>query len=359
MKRVKFSDLKKKSIESGFVVGEAEEAELIRKGLFRARVVEVHKRYSFVSPEPKHLKIETEDVFLATVAKKYLTLYRQERNFLSVGDVVFCRFSRPNETPSVSDLESCSIEFRTNRQNRFMRLDPGTEVRGHVIAANINQIAIIASILVPEVKWGLLDRFLVLAEEEGVDIVIVLTKSDLLLASQDEKFAEKYQRAKSIYEGLGYQIIEIQSNLEAKKNPQLKKLTKLFRNKLTLLSGHSGVGKSSLVNLLGAEMEQEVEENPIQRKGRHTTSFSRLLGLDAGGYIIDTPGVRSFSLPPRSARELSWCFREMRQFLDQCRFRECTHRTEPKCSVLEAVENGFISQMRYKSYLNLLEELNS
>lgn len=222
--------------------------------------------------------------------------------------------------------------------------------------ANIDLMVIVASVLHPEVRWGLIDRILVQAEMDNIPAVIVLNKVDLLsdanLASAE--FLANYKRRVEIYKSIGYQVFEICALKPKKTLDSIKELKLLFKGKLVGFCGHSGVGKSSVVNLMKPEFEQIVDDDPeIFYKGRHTTTYNSLLRLGIGAYAIDTPGVRSFDTETQDAITLSACFREFAN--RRCKYRECSHTVEPECGVLQALEEGFISQERYRSFLGILK----
>lgn len=324
---------------------------LLKKDYFTARVVEVQKKYVFVAPEKSPLKIDTKDVWLATVAKKFLQNKRVERNFIVVGDRVLCLKS-PHEDSE--EFPQCTIEYRASRDTQISRIDPLLNDREHILASNISQLVIVASYLNPNVKWGLIDRFLVQAEHEDLKAVIILNKQDLLKKCEKSNFVEECRQYEKIYKKLGYQVISFQASKAHTTKKEQKILHDVFDHNITLISGHSGVGKSSITNLLNPEIEQEVEELEISRKGRHTTTYSSLLKLEKGGFIIDTPGIRSFTLMDLDPVSLSWGFIEMRPFINKCRYRECKHHTEPDCMIIKAVQEKKISQHRYQSYLSIL-----
>ena len=327
------------------------------KAAFGARVVEVHKRYAFVSTENKRGKINTNDVWLATIARKFLVAERAERNFVAVGDRVFCSPAPEQKRDEEPDLPRCVIQNVAPRSAKISRLDPHHPGLEHVMASNMDLLVVVASFRNPTVKWGLIDRYLVLAESEGIEAVIVLNKRDLLEdQGEREGFVAQVNEMTKIYRMLGYLVFDLQANDEhANKDPQIKQLKKILKGKISLFSGHSGVGKSSIVNLFEQEIIQPVEEDAnIFYKGRHTTTYASLIKLGTGGYIIDTPGIRSFTFHEKSAIELSHCFVEMRPLLGRCKYRECRHMEEPGCVVREAVELGTISRARYKSYLGIL-----
>jgi ribosome biogenesis GTPase len=325
-------------------------------GAFAARVVEVHKRYCFVSTETTRGAVKTNDVWLATTARKFLVANRAERNFVAVGDRVLCTPAPEQATGNPTDLPQCVIQFLAPRRAKIARLDPHRPGLEHVLATNMDQVMIVASYLNPPVKWGLIDRYLVLAETEGVPAIIVLNKQDLLDAAEDQEWADHCRAMVETYRGLGYPTFSVVANAEgAAETEQIKEIKRLFDGKVTLLSGHSGVGKSSVINLFDPELVQVVEpDEDIFYKGRHTTTFASFIKLGTGGYCIDTPGIRSFTFPEKSAIELSHCFVEMRPLLGQCKFRECRHLDEPDCVVRAAVEAGRITRWRYKSYLGIL-----
>lgn len=321
---------------------------------FAGRVVEVHKRYAFVSPEHEFGQIDSKTIYLATVARKFLTFERAERNFIVVGDRVLCRMVSDDEAQASSELPSCVINHLAPRQSAVRRKDPISASRSHVLASNIDQLLIVASYRSPKVKWGLIDRYLLLAEEQEIEPMIVLTKQDLLADVSDE-FRQGCEKEIETYRNLGYKVVSLSILDRKKAAPQLKVLSEFLHGSMTLLSGHSGVGKSSLINEFKPEIIQEVEPNSdIFYKGRHTTTYASLIKLAAGGAVIDTPGIRSFVLDDRSVIELSYGFREIRQLMSACKFRECRHIDEPQCAVLAALEQGKLSERRYRSFKAML-----
>lgn len=325
-------------------------------GAFAARVVEVHKRYCFISTESEVGKVKTNDVWLAEVARKFLVAQRAERNFVSVGDRVLCTPATGISAEVKSDLPRCVVQHLSPRRAKIARLDPHTPNRLHVLASNMDQLMIVASFLSPTVKWGLIDRYLVLAESEGIESIIVLNKRDLLEESEDMDFVAQCVEMEAIYRKLGYPVYNLAVDVLSNEDKvQVQELQERLKGRITLLSGHSGVGKSSLINLYDPEIVQVVEENDdIFYKGRHTTTFASFIKLGTGGFVIDTPGIRSFTFDEKSSIELSHCFVEFRPFLGKCKFRECRHIEEPSCVIRDEVEAGRISRARYKSYLAIL-----
>jgi ribosome biogenesis GTPase / thiamine phosphate phosphatase len=348
--KIKISDNKEKK----FILAKKDWNKYYEKEYFAARVVEVHKKYAFVSPELQHKKIDTTDVYLATVAKKFLQSDRTERNFIVVGDQVLCR---KDSVRLSEDLPQCVIEFRDKRSTQVTRKDPLLESREHVLAANIDRLIIVASYLTPKVSWGLLDRFLVLAEIENLEPIIILNKKDLLDSSPDLLFKKICDKYFKIYSSLGIKVMPfVALNQDKISTQSLADLSNIFSENISLIVGHSGVGKSSIVNLLNPEIDQEVEQVDIIKKGRHTTSYSSFIKVKGDGFIVDTPGVRSLALNKIEPALLAWAFKEMRPYLTECRYRSCQHNKEPDCAVRSAVDNDFISKERYISYLGLLSE---
>lgn len=324
------------------------------KETFAARVVEVHKRYCFVSPERVRGKIATKDVWLATLARKWLITKRVERNLVCVGDRVLCSVAHEGFDTAESDLPKCVIDNMAPRTSRIARVDPTDETRFHVLASNIDQMIITSSYLNPLIKWGLIDRYLVLAESEGIRPIIALNKRDAL-AEADPAFRDLCAARAATYRTMGYTVIDVQANAaDALKDPGIITLRDMLKDNVSLFTGHSGVGKSSLVNLFRPEIVQDVEPNSdIFYKGRHTTSFASFLKLKTGGYVIDTPGIRSFVLPDMEAIDLSRYFADLAPFADKCEYRECAHIDETDCAVKRAVEEGLIADWRYKNYMGI------
>lgn len=334
------------------------------KGMRLGRVIEVQKRNIFIAEEDKDGLPQTENLWFCSIAKRHFQRAHRERNFVVVGDRILFEPDVHLEldgegTPLNTDLPLGVIQHAFPRTSKIARKDPMHPEWEHIMLANIDLIVIVASVLNPEVRWGLIDRFLVQAELENIPAVIILNKHDLLsnesLASQE--FIQKYNKRVSIYREIGYEVIELSALKRKKYAEQIKHIRKIFKGKLVGFAGHSGVGKSSIVNLMKPEFEQIVDENPdIFYKGRHTTTYNSLLQLDIGAYAIDTPGIRSFQIDPVDAITLSSCFPEFRNL--KCKYRECAHDLETGCAVKQALSEGKISQERYRSYLGILKGIS-
>lgn len=346
---------KSSKLDEEFEVAESKWGEKTDSG-FAARVVEVHKRYAFVSPETREGDVKTRDVWLATIARKFMQAKRQQRNFIVVGDRVLCTQTSEDHAGVVTDLPQCVIQHLSPRRSLIKRIDPHRSDMEHVLASNVDQLLIVASYLSPAVKWGLIDRYLVLAELQGIKPIIVLNKKDLL-ANEKQQFIDDCAANVGVYRSLGYKVYSVQANAPlAKKNIEVQELKMDLKGKISMLSGHSGVGKSSLVNLFEPELVQAVEKNDdIFYKGRHTTSYASFIKLGTGGYVIDTPGIRSFVLQEVSHRELAEGFIDFKPFLGGCKYQGCRHIDEPDCAVKRATENGLISGRRYESYRGILQ----
>jgi ribosome biogenesis GTPase len=216
------------------------------------------------------------------------------------------------------------------------------------VAKNLDQILIVGSFVSPEIKTGLIDRLLVLAEIEGISPVICLNKSDLLPeGAQDWQIAE-------MYAGIGYPTVLT----SAKKAIGLSELYESLKGKRSALSGHSGVGKSSLLNALSPHLQIHVEEvSRSHNKGRHATTQVRIYKLDEQTEVIDLPGLKMIDFIDIHPFEARLYFREFHQFADDCHFSDCLHLTEERCAVKEAVTSGHIHPLRYQSYINFVESL--
>ncbi len=271
-------------------------------------------------------------------------------NPVSVGDEV--------EIETESETENTAIITGIlPRRNYINRQSPRLKHQHHIVAANIDQSALIATLKDPRTSQGFIDRFLVASEMYHVPAVIVFNKADLYRKKEMQQFEE----LKAMYEAVGYPVLLV----SVQQNQGLEEVRSLLQHKTTLISGHSGVGKSSLLNALLPDLQLKTQDvSGWSGKGMHTTTFAEMYdlpggqaGMPGGGRVIDTPGMREFGLVDVSKQELSHYFPEMRERLNNCQFNNCMHINEPGCAVKEAVINGEIAENRYVSYVNILDSI--
>ncbi|HEX6190756.1 MAG TPA: ribosome small subunit-dependent GTPase A [Chitinophagaceae bacterium] len=264
-------------------------------------------------------------------------------NPVSVGDIVVIEPENELEnTATITDIQA--------RHNYINRQSPRAKHQHHIIAANLDQSILVATLKEPRTSQGFIDRFLVASEMYHVPAVIVFNKSDLY----KKKELDKFEQWEAIYKAAGYKVVLI-SVTEQKGIDEVKDLLK---DKTTLISGHSGVGKSSLLNAVLPELQLRTQDvSGWSGKGMHTTTFAEMYDLPFGGRLIDTPGMREFGLVDISRQELSHYFPEMRERLNDCQFNNCMHINEPGCAIKEAVINGDIPEDRYISYCTILDSI--
>ena len=236
-----------------------------------------------------------------------------------------------------------------DRRNYIIRKSQNLSKQSHIIAANVDQAFLTVTINYPQTSTTFIDRFLASAEAYRVPVILVFNKTDLL----DEDERRYQQMMMTLYENIGYQCIAI----SAENGTGVEVLESLLQGKTTVLSGNSGVGKSTLINRLvpGASL-RTAEISDAHNTGQHTTTFSEMIELPGGGYLIDTPGIKGFGTFDMEPEELTSYFKEIFRFSKDCRFSNCTHTHEPGCAVLQALENHYIAQSRYQSYLSMMED---
>jgi ribosome biogenesis GTPase len=232
------------------------------------------------------------------------------------------------------------------RRNYIIRKSINLSKQAQIIAANLDQAFLVVTLASPRTSLGFIDRFLVTAEAYDIPASLVYNKLDMFSKQGLEILAEY----KAVYQKLGYPCYEV----SALKGTNIPALKDLLKDKITLFSGHSGVGKSSLMNALLPDLDlRTMEVSEWSDKGMHTTTFAEMYDLPGGGSIIDTPGIRELGVIDIEQQELSHFFPEMRDRMNQCRFNNCRHINEPGCAVLSAVESGDIEPSRYESYLSI------
>jgi len=259
-------------------------------------------------------------------------------NPLAVGDIVDFDMEPDQETGVIINLHP--------RKNYIIRKSINLSKQGQIIAANLDLALLVVTLASPRTSLGFIDRFLVTAEAYDIPAVLVFNKLDLFSDEGLEILADY----KAIYETVGYPCYEV----SATEGTNISPVGELLKNKITLFSGHSGVGKSSLINALLPDLDLRAHQvSDWSDKGMHTTTFAEMFKLPQGGYIIDTPGIRELGVIDIEKQELSHFFPEMRRRMHDCRFNNCRHINEPGCAVLEALQNGEIEPSRYESYLSI------
>ncbi|MBO4567677.1 MAG: ribosome small subunit-dependent GTPase A [Bacteroidales bacterium] len=262
-------------------------------------------------------------------------------NPVAVGDLVNYEKER--------DKDTCVIDKILPRTNVIVRKSVNLSKESHIIASNVDQAILVATIAQPRTSTGFIDRFTVTAEAYHIPVVIVFNKCDIY---DDEQNAMAEQLMK-VYNAIGYESFVI----SAKTGQNCDRLKAIMKDKMSMFSGHSGVGKSALVNRLDPNLNIRVGEiSEVHEKGKHTTTFAQMYELGFGGYIIDTPGIKEFALYDMEKETLAQRFPEMRALMHECRFNNCTHLHEPHCAIKNAVEQGCIADWRYENYCNMMDD---
>lgn len=260
-------------------------------------------------------------------------------NPLAVGDLVILK----------EDENNYVITEILERKNYIIRKSINLSKRSHIIAANIDQAFLVVTLAQPQTFTGFIDRFLITAEAYHIPTIILFNKVDVYSTEELEKLTD----LKNAYTKIGYKCLDV----SATQNINIDQVKSLMANKTSMVSGHSGVGKSTLLNCIEPDLNlktSEISESHLQ--GKHTTTFAEMFELSFGGYIIDTPGVKAFGLIDFDKNELSHYFLEMRKRLNDCHFNNCQHINEPKCAIKEAVAKGEIEEFRYNNYLSMYND---
>lgn len=265
-------------------------------------------------------------------------------NPIAVGDVVDFYLENEGE-------QSTLITKIYDRNNYINRQSPRIKSQQHIVAANIDQSLLIATIKEPRTSQGFIDRFLVACEMYHVPAVILFNKTDL----HKQKEQEKFEKLKQVYEAIGYKVV----GMSVKNEQGMEEIKSLLKDKLSLVSGHSGVGKSTFINKVLPQLQIKTQDvSGWSGKGQHTTTFAEMYDLPFGGSIIDSPGMKEFGIMGVEKQELSGYFPEMKIRLSGCQFNNCLHINEPDCAIKKAVISGEIDEDRYVSYFNILQSMD-
>lgn len=286
---------------------------------------------------------EEGEVFNARMLGKFKIEGLTSTNPIAVGDKVNIEMENELE----AGVTITSIE---NRRNYINRTSPANKHKHHIIASNLDQSLLFATLKDPKTSQGFIDRFLIASESFHIPSIVVFNKADLY----KEKELERLASLQIMYEAIGYQVIA----MSLQTGFGVDTVHKLLKDKVTLLSGHSGVGKSSFINALFPELSLRTQVvSGWSGKGLHTTTFAEMFNLPTGGKIIDTPGIRELGLVDISKKELSHYFPEMRALMNDCQFNNCMHTNEPGCAIKAAVNEGIIHEDRYVSYLTIQDSI--
>jgi ribosome biogenesis GTPase / thiamine phosphate phosphatase len=281
------------------------------------------------------------DIYKCRLKGKFKIQGLKTSNPIAVGDRVI--FDTEGEEVGCGVISEIG-----KRENYIIRKSVHKTAHGHILAANVDQAVLIATFSFPKTSLGFIDRFLVTAESFRIPVKLIFNKSDLLKDSDKEKVDELF----NLYNSLGYECLYT----SAFDGIGIEAFRALLTNKVSLIAGHSGVGKSTLVNKIAPHLNLATTEvSTFANKGVHTTTFATMFQLEGNSYIIDSPGIKELGLIDLEKAEISHFFPEMREMLNQCKYHNCIHLNEPKCAVIQAFVDGEIAESRYKSYLSMLD----
>ncbi|MGB1294138.1 MAG: ribosome small subunit-dependent GTPase A [Flavobacteriales bacterium] len=289
-----------------------------------------------------HVKTTNGEIFPCKIKGKFRLKGIRTTNPVSVGDHVELLFSEKTDYPVITKIEE--------RKNYIVRKSVNLSKEAHILAANIDQAILFVTLAYPTTTLSFIDRFLISAQAYHIPCVIIFNKIDLY----DEDMLEDMEAYKMMYESLGYTCLEA----SATENIGLQDIESCLKDKVSMISGHSGVGKSTLINALDETLDITTSEiSDVHLQGKHTTTFAEMHDLSFGASIIDTPGVRGFGLVYFSKEELKGLFPEFVSYSKACKFNNCIHINEPKCAVKNAVESGELFETRYENYLQFVKDI--
>jgi len=289
------------------------------------------------------VRLKNEEEWKCRIMGKFRLDGMKVTNPVAVGDEVQIEIESKVEGTAI-------IRKILPRRNYVIRQSPRKKHFLHLLAANVDQAIVIVTVIEPLLKQGFIDRFLLMTEPYNIPTVIVFNKADLY--KEDEMAMFDFMKA--IYENIGYTVVLVSATEDIGK----EKFREVLKDKITLVAGQSGVGKSTLVNAIQPQLNlRAFELSDYSGKGQHTTTFAEMFQLDFGGAIIDSPGIKTLGFNHLKPMDVVHNFREIFKVSHGCKFSNCTHRNEPHCAVKEAVEKGEISELRFINYLQLLDEI--
>jgi len=288
------------------------------------------------------VKLEDGAVVPCRMVGKFRLEDKKVTNPVAVGDYVLIREEADDGTGTIKEI--------LDRKNYVIRQSPRKKHYLHILAANIDLAVLIMTIRFPRLKQGFIDRFLLMTEPYDIPVHICFNKSDLY----DDEDLDVYKHLKAIYEDISYTCHLV----SAETGEGLEQLSEVLKGKTSLMSGQSGVGKSTLISKLFPSIELRTQElSDFTGKGQHTTTFAEMFEPEDGTCIIDTPGIKTLSYNHFELLDVAHNFREIFDYSSHCKFDNCLHRDEPNCAVKDGVENGDISLLRYQNYLQILDEI--
>jgi ribosome biogenesis GTPase / thiamine phosphate phosphatase len=289
------------------------------------------------------VKAKNGDFMECRIKGKFRMKGIKSTNPISVGDVV------DYDLDETSDKVTGSIHTIHERKNYIVRKSVNLSHQMHIIASNLDYVFLLITVNNPPTTFNFIDRFLVTAEAYGIETILIFNKIDTF----DEATLDEQLYMQHIYEQIGYQCLRV----SAIENKGIEELKTLMIGKTTMFSGHSGVGKSTLVNALEPSLDLKTKNISEQSKqGQHTTTFAEMFDMRFGASIIDTPGIKGFGIVDLEKEDISGYFPEFFKLKDQCKFNNCLHKEEPHCAIKKALEEDKISWTRYNSYLKILED---
>ena len=260
-------------------------------------------------------------------------------NPVTVGDIVDLKLEKDTQNAVITNIHE--------RKNYIIRKSVNLSKQTHIIAANIDQVFLLVTLKEPQTFTSFIDRFLATAEAYSIPAILLFNKLDIY----DKELLKKRQELQKVYRRIGYECLDV----SALEDINLNKLKKIMTDRINMFSGHSGVGKSTLINKIAPDLDLKTAEISSQHKqGQHTTTFAEMFILPFGGYIIDTPGIKGFGVVDFEQDEIGDFFPEMFDLKHKCKFNNCLHTNEPNCAIKKAIEENKIAASRYRSYLQLL-----